>query len=53
VVGLSPVDLRAIPTALLASGGLDKVPVIRAALRAGYVNTLITDEAAAEALCTA
>ncbi|MCI3207977.1 MULTISPECIES: sugar-binding transcriptional regulator [Pandoraea] len=43
-------DLRAIPELILAAGGMQKVPVIESAIRAGLVRTLITDEATAAAL---
>lgn len=43
-------DLLQIPQRVLAAGGLQKVPVIRSAIRAGLVHTLITDEATATAL---
>jgi len=42
--------LRRIPTVILASGGSNKAAVITAALRAGLVSVLITDEAAAAAV---
>jgi len=48
LVGLTLDDLRAIPNVILAAGGAHKVPVICAALRAGFVDTLVTDEATAE-----
>ncbi len=44
VVGLPPADLRPIPISVLASGGVEKVPIIGGVLRGGYVNRLITDE---------
>ncbi len=50
LVGLSLDDLRAIPNVILAAGGAHKVPVIHAALRAGFVDTLVTDEATAQAV---
>jgi DNA-binding transcriptional regulator LsrR (DeoR family) len=50
VVGLPPADLGGVPISILASGGTEKVPIIRGALRAGYVNRLITDERTAELL---
>jgi DNA-binding transcriptional regulator LsrR (DeoR family) len=50
LVGLTLDDLRAIPDVILAAGGAHKVPVVCAALRAGFVNTLVTDEATAEAV---
>jgi len=43
-------DLRAIPELILAAGGLQKVAIIRGAIRAGLVHVLITDEATAAAL---
>lgn len=49
-VGLPVEDLRRVPTSVLASGGPEKVPIVKAALVGGYVNTLITDERTAEAL---
>jgi DNA-binding transcriptional regulator LsrR (DeoR family) len=53
VVGLSPDDLRRVPLAILASGGPDKVGIVRGTLAGGYVNTIITDEATAETLTAA
>ena len=53
LVGLTLDDLRAIPNVILAAGGAHKVPVICAALRAGFVDTLVTDEATAEAMLAA
>jgi DNA-binding transcriptional regulator LsrR (DeoR family) len=50
VVGLAPADLKGVPRAILASGGPDKVGIVRGALAGGYVNALITDEATAAAL---
>ena len=50
VMALRPHELRALPNALLASGGLFKLPIIRAVLHAGYVNRLVTDEQVALAL---
>lgn len=41
-----------LPAAVLASGGAEKVPMVRAALVGGYVNHLITDDGTAEALVT-
>jgi len=43
-------DLRQIPELVLAAGGLQKAPVIRAAILAGLCHVLITDEAAASGL---
>ena len=50
VMALPPADLARVPGSILASGGLNKTPVIRAILRAGYVRRLVTDEAVAHAL---
>ena len=49
-VGLPVEDLRRIPAAVLASGSVEKVPIVRAALTGRYVNHLITDERTAETL---
>ena len=43
--------LRDIPLKVLASGGLHKVPIIKAALAAGLVDVLVTDERTAHVLC--
>jgi len=43
-------QIRAIPEIVLASGGVHKVPIIRAAIFAGLCHVLITDENAAAAL---
>ncbi|MGS4946519.1 sugar-binding transcriptional regulator [Meridianimarinicoccus sp. RP-17] len=53
LVGLTLDDLMAIPNVILAAGGAHKVPVILAALRAGFVDTLVTDEATAQAVLDA
>jgi len=50
VMALGPQELKAIPVSILVAGGLDKLPIIRAALRNAYVNGLATDEKVAEAL---
>ena len=50
VIALAPEDLRPIPTVILASGGPDKVPAIRAALALGIVDTIVTDERSAAAV---
>jgi DNA-binding transcriptional regulator LsrR (DeoR family) len=44
-------DLSAVRELVLAAGGSQKVPIIRAAIRARLVHVLITDEQAALALC--
>src|SRR5262245_32540202 len=43
VVGLPVADLATLPAAVLASGGAEKVAMVRAVLVRGYVNHLITD----------
>jgi DNA-binding transcriptional regulator LsrR (DeoR family) len=50
VVALSPEELRAVPDSILASGGLNKVQIIRGILEGHYVNRIVTDEACARAL---
>ncbi len=50
VMALTPPELKAVPVSILASGGMNKVPIIRSALLAGYVNHLVTDEGCARAL---
>ncbi|ABC22167.1 sugar-binding transcriptional regulator [Rhodospirillum rubrum] len=50
VMALHPADLKAVKATILASGDTYKLPVIRAILRGGYINRLVTDEAVAEAL---
>lgn len=44
-------DLKAVRERVLAAGGLQKLPIILAAIRAGLADVLITDERAAAALC--
>jgi DNA-binding transcriptional regulator LsrR (DeoR family) len=50
VIGITLDDLSSITDVIMAAGGLHKVPVIRAALRRGTVQTLVTDESTARAL---
>lgn len=42
--------LKQVPETILASGGVHKVAIIRAILRAGYVKRLVTDERCAKLL---
>lgn len=49
-VGPSPAELGAVGLRVLVSGGPEKVAVLRGALRAGYVDVLITDERTAQGL---
>jgi DNA-binding transcriptional regulator LsrR (DeoR family) len=51
VVGLPPCRLAQVRRSILASGGPEKVPVVRAVLHARYANVLVTDEGTARALC--
>jgi DNA-binding transcriptional regulator LsrR (DeoR family) len=44
-------DLVAVRERVLAAGGLQKVPIIGAAIRAGLADVLITDERVATVLC--
>jgi DNA-binding transcriptional regulator LsrR (DeoR family) len=50
VMALPLSDLKAIPSSILASGGLHKAPIMSAILKAGYVKRVITDEQVAEAI---
>ncbi len=50
VVALALKDLACVPASILASGGLNKAPVIGAILTAGYVRRLVTDETVAQSL---
>ncbi|MDP3194626.1 sugar-binding transcriptional regulator [Tabrizicola sp.] len=50
VIGIGLDDLGPIPNVILAAGGPHKVAVVRAVLKRGVVNTLVTDEATSRAL---
>lgn len=50
VIGVTLDDMASIDNVILAAGGLHKVPVLAAALRRGFVDTLVTDENTATAL---
>ena len=50
VVGLSLDDMADIENVILAAGGAHKTAVIQAALKRGFVNTLVTDETTAKTL---
>ena len=50
IMAISLDALRQTPVSVLASGGLYKAPIIRAALLGRYVNHLVTDEAVAQVL---
>lgn len=53
VIGITLDDLRQVPNVILAAGGQHKVAIILAALRRGFVDTLVTDAATATALLAA
>jgi DNA-binding transcriptional regulator LsrR (DeoR family) len=50
VIGLAPSELAVVPTSILASGGVAKEQVMRAAIHGGYLNVVITDEESARRL---
>lgn len=50
IVGISLDDLKRIPCVVGVAGGRKKAETILGALRGGYINVLITDEEAAEAV---
>lgn len=50
VVGISLEQLHALDGVIGVAGGMAKVPAILGALRGGYLNVLITDEATAQAI---
>lgn len=50
IIALSPDKLKLKPMSMLVSGGIEKVQIIRAVLRGGFVNRLVTNEAVARAL---
>ena len=50
VIGLTLGELDKIENVILAAGGLQKVPVIAAALKRSLIDTLVTDERTATAL---
>jgi len=50
LIGIAFDDLRSIPNVILAAGGPHKVPIIRAVLSRGVVDTFVGDEATARAL---
>ena len=49
-VSITTDQLRRIPHVIAIAGGAEKAPAIAAALRAGLVHTLVTDQAAARLL---
>jgi lsr operon transcriptional repressor len=53
VIGIGLPDLARIPNVILAAGGLHKVPIVRALLGLGLVDTFVTDELTAAAVLEA
>ena len=51
VAGLSLADFASVPRRIAIAGGACKAAAVLGALRGGYVNVLITDEACAEGIC--
>jgi len=49
-MAISPADLKRIPDSILASGGLNKAPIVKAILSYGYVKRVVTDEDCAAAM---
>lgn len=52
-IGLALDDLRRVPTRILVAAGVDKIQPILAALRGGYVTTLVIDSDAADGILRA
>lgn len=50
VLSLTPTELKSVPHSILASGGMHKLPIVRAILTKGYVKRLATDEKCAAAI---
>ena len=50
VVGLRPTELATVGTVIGVAGGVEKAPAILATLRAGWLDVLVTDAAAAAAV---
>lgn len=50
VIGLELEQLKKIPRVIAVAGGIEKVPVLRAALKGRLINVLVTDERTAQAL---
>lgn len=50
VMALHPDHLKSLPRSILLTSGMTKLPVTRAVLRGRYIDTIVTEEAVAEAL---
>jgi len=53
VIAPALADYRGIPCRIIASGGLHKQAILRAAIRAGLATSLVTDEESAKLLLSA
>ncbi|MBN8884073.1 MAG: sugar-binding transcriptional regulator, partial [Salana multivorans] len=52
IMSISAEELAQVPTVIAVAGGASKACSIRAALKGGYINALVTDQAAARHLLT-
>ncbi|WP_413492101.1 transcriptional regulator LsrR [Morganella psychrotolerans] len=52
LIGITPAELKNIPTVVGVAGGEEKAEVIVAALLGGYINALVTDEQTARVMLT-
>lgn len=52
-IGMTTAQIHAVPLRIGVAGGVDKVTALRAALRGGLVNALVTDATTADALLAA
>lgn len=52
IMSISAAELAQVPTVIAVAGGASKACSIRAALKGGYINALVTDQAAARHLLT-
>jgi len=50
VIGINLDQIKAVPQVIAIAGGMEKTKAILGALNGGYVNTLITDSATAQAV---
>jgi len=50
VIGLTPSQLKRMPGVVVIATGLEKTDILQAALKGGYINHLITDQASAQAV---
>lgn len=52
-IGMTTTQIHAVPLRIGVAGGVDKVTALRAALRGGLINALVTDATTADALLAA